>query len=258
MSNLRVAVIQSDIVGNNKEQNYVNFAEKIQKIVHDVDLIVLPEMFNTGFITDMDVSISSEEEVSSWMYQQVKGSSAAIVGSAAIKTDSQLLANRLIFVTSDNDIYTYDKVHLFKHAGEHKKYVQGASRSIISYKGFRFLLTVCFDLRFPVFNCNNHDYDVMINVASWPNTRREHWKTLLKARAIENQAYVLACNRVGRDLARLNYSGDSSIIDYNGDVICESFNSESILFAKLDLLQQEEHRAKFSFLESQDDFVLNL
>lgn len=258
MQSLKVAIIQSDIVANNKEQNYINFAKKIKQVVGNVDLIILPEMFNTGFIMDLNISASSQDDVLAWMYQQIEGTNTAIVGSAAIFSANNMVANRLLFVTGDKNVDVYDKSHLFRHAGEHKKYSQGHERKIIEYKGFKILLSVCFDLRFPVFNCNNNDYDVLINVASWPSSRREHWMALLKARAIENQVYVLACNRVGQDSNLLDYSGDSCVIDFNGDVIHHNNNDETILISILDKELQLEHRKRFNFLESQDSFTLKM
>lgn len=256
MSKLKVSIIQSDIVWDNKELNYTNLEDKISKFDSDTDLVVLCEMFNTGFIMNPTNEASSQEDIIAWMYSQIKGKNFAIVGSAATFTDNKI-ANRLYFVTPDKQVFTYDKNHLFIHAGENKKYSGGNQRKIIEYNGFRILLTVCFDLRFPVFNCNNNDYDILLNVACWPESRREHWKALLKARAIENQVYVIACNRVGNDPS-LSYAGDSMIINYNGDILVHEEFDEAILTAILDKEKQTEHREKFNFLASQDDFTLLL
>jgi len=257
MQNIKVAVIQSDIVWENKEKNYKNYQQKIQNLASDINLIVMPEMFNTGFIMHPITSPSHEVDIIEWMYSQVKGKDCAIVGSAATFTDSDKIANRLYFVTSDKTVHTYDKNHLFIHAGEDKKYVSGKKRKIIEYKSFRILLSVCFDLRFPVFNCNANDYDVLLNVACWPESRRGHWQALLKARAIENQAFVIACNRVGND-PNFSYAGDSIVIDYNGDVLAHAKFDETILISCLDKNKQINHREKFNFLKSQDSFILNL
>lgn len=256
MSKLKVNIIQSNIIWNDKEKNYTALEAKISKLDHDTDLVVLCEMFNTGFIMDPTNQASTQDNIIEWMYSQVKGKNFAIVGSAATYCDNKI-ANRLYFVTPEKQVFTYDKNHLFIHAGENKKYSGGNERKIIEYKGFKILLTVCFDLRFPVFNCNNHDYDILLNVACWPESRREHWMALLKARAIENQAFVVACNRVGRD-PNLNYSGDSMIIDYNGDILDHKEFDEAVLEATLDKDKQTLHREKFNFLASQDDFTLHL
>ncbi|QEO57371.1 amidohydrolase [Francisella marina] len=256
MSRLKVSIIQSDIIWDDKQANYRAIENKIADIHKETDLVVLCEMFNTGFIMNPTNEASSEEDIIKWMYNQVKGKNYAIVGSAATFTENKI-ANRLYFVTPDKQVFTYDKNHLFIHAGEDKKYTSGNNRQIINYKGFNILLTVCFDLRFPVFNCNNNEYDVLLNVACWPESRREHWKSLLKARAIENQAYVIACNRVGNDPS-FSYSGDSMIIDYNGDVLAHDEYKETILTATLDKNKQQEHRDKFNFLASQDKFTLHL
>ncbi|MFT4694576.1 MAG: omega-amidase [Francisella sp.] len=256
MSNLKVAIIQTDIEWDNKDLNYKNLEEKISNVDKEIDLIVLPEMFNTGFIMNPTNEASSQEDITNWMISQVKGKNCAIVGSAATFTDDKI-ANRLYFVTSDGTFHTYDKNHLFLHAGEGKKYCGGNERKIIKYKGFNVLLIVCFDLRFPVFNCNNHDYDILLNVACWPESRREHWMALLKARAIENQAFVVACNRVGQN-PNVSYAGDSMIIDYNGVVIAHKDFDETILYADLDKNALIEYREKFNFLASQDSFTLHL
>ncbi|RUS69671.1 hypothetical protein EGW08_022576, partial [Elysia chlorotica] len=229
---MKVNILQIDIVWENKAQNYKNLENKISKIDKDVDLIVLPEMFNTGFMMNPKETASHESEIVEWMYNQVKNTHTAIVGSAAIFVGGEI-TNRLYFVTHDKKVYTYDKNHLFIHAGEGDKYTQGHSREIIKYKGFKILLTICFDLRFPVFNCNDNEYDILLNVACWPESRRNHWKSLLIARAIENQVYVIACNRVGND-PNFSYAGDSMIIDYNGDVIAHADYQETILISKLD------------------------
>lgn len=256
MSKLKISVIQSDIVWDDKQANYKAIENKIANIDKHTDLVVLCEMFNTGFIMNPTNEASSEEDIINWMYHQVKDKNYAIVGSAATFTENKI-ANRLYFVTPDRQVYTYDKNHLFIHAGEDKKYTNGNKRQIINYKGFNILLTICFDLRFPVFNCNNNEYDVLLNVACWPESRREHWKSLLKARAIENQAYVIACNRVGND-PNFSYSGDSMIIDYNGDVLAHEEYKETVQTATLDKNKQQEHRNRFNFLASQDNFTLHL
>ncbi|KEI34638.1 omega amidase [Francisella sp. W12-1067] len=256
MNKLKVAIIQSDIIWGNKDLNYTKLEQKIATLDRGIDLIILPEMFNTGFVMNPTNEASFQEDVVNWMYDQVKNRNSAIVGSAATFTDNKI-ANRLYFVTSEKEVYTYDKNHLFIHAGENKKYTKGNQRKIIQYKGYRILVTVCFDLRFPVFNCNNNEYDILLNVACWPESRREHWQALLKARAIENQAYVVACNRVGKD-PNFSYAGDSMIVDYNGGILAYQEYKETVLIAELNKDKQIQHREKFNFLASQDNFTLQL
>ncbi|CAG46050.1 Carbon-nitrogen hydrolase [Francisella tularensis subsp. tularensis FSC198] len=256
MSKLKVSVIQSDIIWADKQANYNNLENSIANIDQDTDIIVMCEMFNTGFIMNPTDQASTQQDIVNWMYRQVKGKNYAIVGSAATYSDDKIV-NRLYFVTPEKQVYTYDKNHLFIHAGEDKKYTAGNKRQIINYKGFNILVTVCFDLRFPVFNCNNNDYDILINVACWPESRRQHWQALLKARAIENQAFVVACNRVGND-PNFNYAGDSMIIDYNGDILAHQEFKQATLSATLDKNKQLQHRSKFNFLASQDKFTLHI
>lgn len=256
MSNLKVAIIQTDIAWCNKEANYKNLENKIKNIDKEINLIVLSEMFNTGFVMNPTKDASNENDVIDWMKAQVIDRDCAIVGSAATYKSDKIV-NRLYFVTSTGEVYTYDKNHLFLHAGEGEKYCSGNDRKIIEYKEFKILLSVCFDLRFPVFNCNANEYDILINVACWPESRREHWKALLKARAIENQAFVIACNRVGKD-PNVSYAGDSMVIDYDGDILVHKEYEEVILTSCLDKKAQAKHREKFNFLASQDDFTLHL
>ncbi|ASG68091.1 carbon-nitrogen hydrolase [Francisella halioticida] len=256
MSSLKVSIIQTNIIWDNKQQNYKNLEAKLAQIDNDTDIVVLPEMFNTGFIMNPTNEASTQQDIIDWMSKQVKDKNYALVGSAATFTDTKI-ANRLYFITPEKEIYTYDKNHLFIHAGENKKYSKGNKREIISYKDFNILLTVCFDLRFPVFNCNNNEYDILLNVACWPESRRQHWQALLKARAIENQTFVIACNRVGND-PNLSYAGDSMIINYNGDILTHEEYKEVILTATLSKKEQKEYQDAFNFLVSQDTFTLHL
>ncbi|WP_119328289.1 amidohydrolase [Cysteiniphilum halobium] len=258
MSSLKVAVIQSDIVWEDKFANYTHF-EHIISTLETCDLIVLPEMFNVGFTPNMNKAITDPHEIIAWLIKQAQHKSAAIIGSVVVLNDLQKAVNRLFFVTPQAEVYHYDKYHLFVLSDEYKLLSPGKSREIVHYKGFDILLSICFDLRFPVFNCNNNDYDLLINIASWPAKRRDHWRTLLQARAIENQVYVIGCNRIGTDGLGFDYSGDSLCIHFDGEIQQDiAAYAPGVLYHSFDKNHLDDYRKSFKVLASQDKFSLNL
>ncbi len=259
MSNLTVAVIQSDITWENKEKNYQHFAEQIKAVDDSVNLIVLPEMFNVGFSANIKAALTEKKEIIKWMQTLSKQKKAAIIGSVITLNDSNQPVNRLYFVNEDGEIHHYDKRHLFVLSDEAKCLTAGNKRVIVKYKGFRILLSICFDLRFPVFNCNQKDYDLLVNIASWPASRADHWRTLAKARAIENQSYVVTCNRIGKDGNNLEYSGDSLCIHFDGNIKQDiPKNTPDILLHTFEKAPLDEYRQKFRVLDSQDKFELTM
>ena len=256
MSIIKIALIQSNIIWENPNGNRDAFEEKINSL-NDVDLIVLPEMFNTGFTMNAESqSESMQGQTILWMKRLAKQHHAVLCGSIIIKENSHYY-NRLLWVMPSGEYSYYDKKHLFTLAGEHKTYTAGTERKTVDYKGFRFCMNVCYDLRFPVWSRNNLDYDCLINIASWPETRRQHWKTLLSARAIENLSYVIAVNRVGEDHNGLTYKGDSGLIDPTGNWECYSEGKEEILYSSLNLKTLHDYRRKFTFLDDQDKFSIS-
>jgi len=223
----------------------------------DADLLVLPEMFNSGFSMNAS-AIAQPMDGSSvaWLIAQSQQRQAAICGSLAIQTDKGIV-NRLLFVTPDGQVQHYDKRHLFRMGNEHQHYQAGDERVIVEYLGWRFCLQVCYDLRFPVFARNRQDYDALIYVANWPETRRQVWRTLLQARALENQVAVLGCNRVGDDANGLSYSGDSLILNHLGQMLADGDGgADQVLSARLDLETQRAFLAKFPAYLDADDFSL--
>ncbi len=256
MSVIRVALIQSELVWQDSAANRNALERQIQKH-KDAQLFLLPEMFNTGFSMDSTrIAETMEGLTVQWMQQQAKHTGAAICGSVAIADAGQIF-NRLLFVTPDGVVQFYDKRHLFRMGGEQQHYKSGSERVIVSYLGFRFCLQVCYDLRFPVFARNQQDYDVLIYVANWPEPRRQVWRTLLQARAIENQAYVLGCNRIGTDGNALNYSGDSMVVNYLGQIQAELPAGEpGAIVAQLDLDALQQFKQKFPAYLDADPFVL--
>jgi predicted amidohydrolase len=256
---MEITILQQNIVWSNPEANRKKADEAISRNPGS-DLYVLPEMFSTGFATQpegvaeefVDGTCSSLE----WMKRMAAELDAAIVGSIALKEDAGKFYNRLCFVRPDGECTFYDKYHLFTFGGEHLRYTAGDKRVVAEFRGFRFLLQICYDLRFPVFARNKADnaYDAAIYVASWPTPRVEAWLSLLKARAIENQCYVCAVNRVGTD-PNCHYSGGTQLIDPYGKVVAECPMEEATeISGTLDKDMLEAFRQKFPVLHDADKF----
>lgn len=258
MSALKVAVVQTALIWQDCQANLQQLAMQLATL-NPVDLIVLPEMFASGF--SMESAKIAETEPGPalcWLQAQAAQYQCAIAGSLAVRTASGALVNRLYFVTPDGQVQHYDKRHLFRMAGEHQAYQAGIERVIVSYRGWRILLQVCYDLRFPVFSRNRADYDAIIYVANWPAARSRAWWLLLQARAIENQAYVFGCNRVGQDANGLSYQGDSLIVDYLGQPMAELAAEQSgVLYAEADLAALSAFREKFPAYLDADAFSLS-
>jgi len=254
---LKVALIQSDLVWENPELNRLNFTEKISQIKMEVDVILLPEMFTSGFtMTPKNVFETMEGETILWMRNIAIKTNAAIGGSLVIKDDEKYY-NRFVFVKPDGSIETYNKRHTFTLAGEDKKYNAGVTRVIIDYKGWRICPLVCYDLRFPVWARNTHNYDVVCYVANWPKPRIAAWDALLKARAIENMSYCIGVNRVGVDKNGHEYSGHSAGYDGLGDELSElKDGEEGTTILRLSKKHLQTIREKLMFLNDKDDFTL--
>jgi len=258
VSTLKVAVIQTELVWQNCQANLTLLEQKLT-LLKPVDLIVLPEMFTTGF--SMDSAQIAETEPGpalNWLLAQAMRYQAAITGSLAVRTTTGALVNRLYFVTPEGQVEHYDKRHLFRMAGEHQAYQAGTARVIVPFRGWRILLQVCYDLRFPVFSRNRGDYDAIVYVANWPAARSRAWWLLLQARAIENQAYVFGCNRVGLDGNEISYNGDSLIVDYLGQPLAELAAAEAgVLYGSADLSALTAFRQKFPAQLDADSFSIS-
>lgn len=224
---LKITIVQSDLYWENVTENLVMFSKKINAISNPTGIIVLPEMFNTGFSMDSEkLSETMDGETVAWMKKQAQKSNAVIVGSLIVKEATNYY-NRLVWVQPDNKIYTYDKRHLFRMAGEHNHFSAGTKRLIIEYNGWKICPLICYDLRFPVWARNSSlgtqhvspVYDVLIYIANWPAIRKAPWCKLLEARAIENQCYVVGVNRVGKDGKGNTYAGNSAMINPKGEII---------------------------------------
>ena len=255
MKDMKIVILQTDIYWANPKKN-LECAEEMLKKYAEVDLFVLPEMFSTGFCTQpQGIAEPVESESLVWMKRVAAERNCAIAGSVAIE-DGGKFFNRFYFVHPDGLVQSYDKKHLFTYGGEHKQFTPGTERVIVSYKGVRFLMQICYDLRFPVWSRNRGDYDVALYVASWPVPRIEAWKALLRARAIENQCYVVAVNRVGED-PNCSYCGGSEVINPYGKTIavCEDYKVCGVE-AVIDMDVLEDFRKKFPVLTDADDFCL--
>lgn len=252
---MKVLLLQSDIKWQSPEENRIHTKNLIDNSPLS-DLIVLPEMFTTGFCTSpKGVAEKADSETLIWMQNVAKEKNAALAGSVATK-EKDLYYNRFYFVKPDGSYITYNKRHLFTFAGEDKEYAAGKDRVIVEYKGFRILLQICYDLRFPVFARNRKDYDMIIYVANWPIPRVDAWNALLRARAIENVCYVAAVNRVGED-PFVKYNGGTVLLDYMGkDIVAAEFGKEETVIGNVDMELLTEFRNKFPALNDADQFEL--
>lgn len=248
---MKIIGLNQNIIWKDKRANFSLIEEKFKN--WEADLFLLPEMFSTGFYMKPDEVADEHQESLSWMISFAKSKNSAIAGSVSVKENDKFY-NRFYFVKPDGSFHFYDKKHLFTYSGEDKVYTSGNNRVIVECLGFRILLQVCFDARFPVFARNKKDYDVILYVANWPETRVLAWETLTRARAIENQAYVFALNRIGTDGNNLKYQESSHCFFADGSEI--STKNEDFVFAELNLEKLQNFRKDFPFLEDADDFIL--
>lgn len=257
---LTVALLQTDIVLTSAEEN-IDRVTHIMNQRPEADLYVLPEMWGTGFNPHPD---KHEHEKAAralaWMKEEAAGRHCAMAGSLPVfdETDESW-RNRFYFVTPD-DVFHYDKRHLFASGGEAENYTAGTNRTVITWRGWRILLQVCYDLRFPVFSRNRNEYDLALYVANWPASRQEVWRVLLRARAIENQCYVAGVNRVGSDMFGTDHTGGTELVDAKGNVAVAMAETdhEGAVCAQLDLDVLRRFRQKFPVLNDADDFRLSL
>ena len=251
---MHITLLQMDIVWGQPAANYRRIEAMIKRHP-DADLYVLPEMFPTGFCIHPEGLADSTDESLQWMQQLAGATQAAIAGSVAV-SDGKNYYNRFYFVEPDGKVTAYDKRHLFTFGGEQRSFTAGKKRVVVHYHGVRILLQTCYDLRFPVWARNRGDYDLILYVASWPDTRIAAWKILLQARAIENQCYVAGVNRVGKD-AQCTYSGASQLVDAYGNICAaaEDYQEEAISWT-LDLDKLQRFRTKFPVLADADDWML--
>lgn len=258
MSTLKITTFQAYLFWENIDKNLQNLGLRLGSIREKTDLIVLPEMFNTGF--SMNPQKYGEEmdgKTMKWMHDQARKFNCVITGSLIIK-ESNKYFNRLIWMRPDGSYEHYDKRHLFGLGEEDQHYTAGTKKLFVELHGWKICPIICYDLRFPVWLRNvNEEYDLLLLVANWPERRSLHWRTLIPARAIENQAFVVAVNRVGHDGNEIFHSGDSMCIDPNGKVIYYKPNDEDLYTFSINKNDLIEARKNFPFLKDADKFKLN-
>lgn len=258
MSTLSVAIVQADLHWHDPAANLKMFADSIDKLQQPADLIVLPEMFSTGFTMDAESQAERMDGPSmTWLRDAASQHGISICGSLIIR-DNEHYFNRFVVMRPNGDFEYYDKRHLFRLADEHQHYSAGSRKIVFELKGFRICPMICYDLRFPVWSRNVEGYDLLLYVANWPARRHLAWQTLIRARAIENQCYVAAVNRCGTDGNNLPYLGGSAIVDYLGQDLLDLGEKPGQGAATLDAGQLATFRERFPFHRDADDFEISV
>lgn len=257
MNQLSVSLVQADLVWENKSANL----DKLQGLVEGIsntDIIVLPEMFPTGFsMKPSELYEEADGDVLRWIQKLAKDKDAAVCGSVIVREDDNYY-NRLYFVEPSAKVYKYDKRHLFTLAGEEKVYTAGNEHLLVDFRGWKIMPLVCYDLRFPVWCRNTQEADLQIFVANWPERRSDAWKTLLKARSIENMCYLVGLNRIGADGNGVMHSGDSAVYDELGNKLgAPAPFKEEVVTIALDRNKMHESRRRFNFLNDRDSFTIS-
>lgn len=259
MKNLNVTILQSDLVWEDVSANRKAFSAKLNQLKKPFDIVVLPEMFTTGFSMNSKLLAEKITDKSvTWMRNKAKKFDALFLGSLIIEERDHFY-NRLVVAFPNGDLKYYNKHHLFTLSGEDKAYTSGQERLQFSYKGWEICPLICYDLRFPIWSRNTTNYDLLIYTASWPKARIDAWDTLLKARAIENMSYVVGVNRVGIDGNNLEYPGHSAIYNYLGEKLSPTIeNQESMLSVSLDKDKLKQTRTQLNFLADRDRFKIEV
>ncbi len=254
---LNIAILQLDLVWENPSANRAKIDELLQKTDTNTNVVFLPEMFTTGFSMNVsELAETMEGETVQWLKKRSSEHQLALCGSLIIRKNGDFF-NRLLFVEPSGEIHFYNKHHLFAMGNEETHFQKGTERLIVQYKGWRICPLICYDLRFPVWSRNRNEYDLLVYSANWPHNRNDVWNTLLKARAIENQCYVVGANRVGTDKNGIEYSGDSQVICPKGKLLAKSLSDqEEMLSASLSFQEMADFRRKFPVLNDADDFNL--
>jgi len=254
---LRITLAQVDLVWENPEQNRLNFEVQIRQLSGKSDLVILPETFTTGFsMRARDLAEPMDGPTVNWLLSLSRTTGLALGGSLIIK-ENGLYSNRFVFVTPGGDISHYDKRHLFTFEGESVSFTAGNKKLIVNFHGWRIAFYICYDVRFPVWCRNVNDTDLMIFTANWPASRNEVWKTLLKARAIENQVYVAGANRIGKDGNGISYVGESQVLNSRGELLLAPVSgSDGFFTCEISIKELNDFRAKFPVAKDADQFSI--
>ena len=255
-SHLRVTLVQTGLAWQDPATNRHRLAAHFRGLPGHTDLVVLPEMFSTGF--SMDATALAEDmdgPTVGWMREEAAALGCVVTGSLIVR-EAGLCHNRLVWARPDGTVEHYDKRHLFRVAGEHDHYAAGARRLVVDLKGWRVCPMVCYDLRFPVWSRNRDDYDLLLYVANWPQRRAHAWSTLLRARAIENLSYVIGVNRIGKDGNGVTYAGDSVVLDFLGQPLSSEGGGDRVETVVLDREALAGHRSSFPAHLDADRFSL--
>ena len=255
-NSLNITLIQTSLFWENVEKNLSHFDKLISEI-SDTDIILLPEMFNTAFCPKSNhLGETMEGETVSWMKEIAKNKNSTIAGTLMVK-EGEKVFNRLLWISKNGTIHTYDKHHLFSLIKEERYISKGTGRLIVQEDGWRICPLICYDLRFPIFSRNDVDYDLLIYLANWPIKRIDAWDTLLKARSIENQCYTIGVNRVGEDGNGIPFNGHSKVFDAFGkELLSATEHKEQILQIEISLDDLKLKRRQMNFLKDRDDFTL--
>ncbi len=261
MSDLHIALVQSELAWEDPTANREHFERALEDLPREIDLVLLPEMFSTGF--SMNAKALAEPvagDTETWLGALAREHDAAVIGSLPVR-DGDAIYNRLLFVTPDGDKHVYDKRHLFTMSGEHEHYAAGSERLVVNWRGWRICPMVCYDLRFPVWMRNrplddSGAYDLLAVVANWPSKRAHHWRALLLARAIENQACCVGLNRVGSDANGLDYTGDSLVYAADGKLLLDCEDRAGVFTTTLEREPLDTYRRKFPLHADADPFTV--
>ena len=259
MEPIRISIVQTDIVWENKQENLRLLYEKLQSLRGTTEIVVLPEMFSTGFSMQSEMLAEQNSGETITLLKQWTSQFQLVICGSYMATDNGKFYNRAFFLTPKGEEFYYDKRHLFRMGREAEHFSAGDKRLIIPYRGWNICLLVCYDLRFPVWSRNvNNEYDLLIYVANWPVSRRLAWDTLLRARALENQCYVCGVNRIGTDGYHLEYNGGSKVYSAFGEEVASlPDGQEGIATATLNLTSLNQFREKFPVWKDADEFYLS-
>jgi omega-amidase len=256
---MKISLVQPDTVWENKTENLGKLEKLIHPLFNKTDIVILPETFNTGFsMNPEDLPELPGKDTFDWMKNTAEKGNFGLCGSYMV-FENNLIYNRFVFVSPENEVWKYDKRHLFGIAGEHKFFTPGKERLTFTFRGVRISPFICYDLRFPVWSRNRNDIDLIIYSANWPESRKVAWNTLIKARAIENQCFVAAVNRIGTDTDGVLYCGESMLINYLGETIVSAGSGqECSITGEISIYELSEFRTKFPFLKDADDFIVRI